>query len=97
MTAIPEAIERSVMRDRKAAFGCDYDASFPLTEKVRSTNRLAHFEAAANCVIGIVLAQLVLLAFGVPLHEAVVLNAVMIGVSYARSFVLRVVFARWAR
>jgi hypothetical protein len=61
------------------------------------TRTLAHFEAAANSIIGIVLAQLVLLAFGVPLHEAVALNAVMIGVSYARSFVLRLAFARWAR
>jgi hypothetical protein len=60
-------------------------------------NTIAHFEAAANSVIGIALAQLVLFAFGVPLHEAAVLNAVMIGVSYARSFVLRVVFDRLAR
>jgi hypothetical protein len=58
---------------------------------------LAHFEAAANSVIGIVLAQIVLLAFGVPLHEAVALNAAMLVVSYARSFVVRLVFARWAR
>lgn len=63
----------------------------------RRAPMLAHFEAAANSVIGIALAQLVLFAFDVPLHEAVALNAAMIGVSYARSFVLRVMFARWAR
>jgi hypothetical protein len=62
-----------------------------------STRTLAHFEAAANSIIGIALAQIVLLAFGVPMNEALVLNAVMIGVSYARSFVLRMVFERLVR
>jgi hypothetical protein len=55
--------------------------------------RLAHAEAAANSVLGIVLAQIVLFAFGIELREAVALNAVMIGVSYCRSFLLRIFFA----
>lgn len=55
--------------------------------------RLAHIEALLNCITGVVLAQLVLWAFGVPLHEALALNVVMILVSYVRSFVLRMIFA----
>lgn len=56
--------------------------------------RLAHCEACANAVAGLVIAQGVLWAFGMPMHEAIVLNIVMLAVSYARSFVLRLVFSR---
>jgi hypothetical protein len=55
--------------------------------------RLAHAEAAANSVLGIVIAQIVLFAFGIAFREALALNAVMIGVSYCRSFFLRIFFA----
>jgi hypothetical protein len=58
-------------------------------------NQLAHAEACANTIIGLVLAQLVLAAFGMPISEAVVLNVVMLAVSYARSFVLRILFSRF--
>jgi hypothetical protein len=61
-----------------------------------STIRYAHFEAAANSIAGIVLAQLVLWAFGLPLGEAIWLNLVMIAVSYARAFLLRLLFAWWS-
>jgi hypothetical protein len=56
--------------------------------------QLAHAESAANAVAGLVLAQLVLFAFGVPVREAVALNIAMLAVSYARSFVLRLIFSR---
>jgi len=63
---------------------------------MNSHTRHAHFEAAANSVAGIILAQLVLLAFGVPIGKALALNATMLVVSYARAFVLRILFARMA-
>src|SRR5271163_1573226 len=59
--------------------------------------RLAHLEAAANAVVGLGLAQAILWAFGMPLGEAVTLNMVFLAMSYARSFVLRLVFRRVAR
>lgn len=58
-------------------------------------HRLAHGEALANAVIGIGLSQIVLAGFGVELRQAVALNAAMIGVSYARSYVLRVCLCGW--
>jgi len=54
----------------------------------------SHVEAAANSIIGAGLSQLVLWIFGIPITEAITLNAVMIGVSYGRSFVLRRLFTR---
>ena len=54
----------------------------------------SHIESAANSLIGAALSQSVLWLFGVPIVEALSLNATMIGVSYARAFVLRRVFAR---
>jgi hypothetical protein len=57
--------------------------------------QLSHAEAVANAVIGAALSQLVLWLFGMQLVEALWLNAVMIGVSYGRAFVLRRVFERW--
>jgi phosphate/sulfate permease len=56
---------------------------------------VSHAEAIANAVAGAVLAQLVLWFFGVPLNEALSVNAAMIGVSYARAFALRRIFARF--
>lgn len=58
--------------------------------------QLAHAESAANAVSGLVLAQVVLFAFGVPTREAVALNFAMLAVSYARSLVLRLIFSRVA-
>lgn len=57
---------------------------------------LAHAEACANAIAGLVLAQAVLFAFGIPVPEAVMLNFAMLAVSYARSFILRLIFARLA-
>lgn len=57
-------------------------------------SRLRHAEALSNAVAGIVLAQVVLWLFGVPLMSAIGMNAVLFGVSYARAFVLRGLFAR---
>jgi len=54
----------------------------------------SHAEAVANSVVGAGLSQLVLWVFGVPITEAITLNGVMIGVSYARAFLLRRIFAR---
>lgn len=60
-----------------------------------SSIRHAHWEAAANSVAGVVLAQLVLWVFGLPFDEAVWLNFVMIIVSYVRAVLLRLIFSRW--
>ena len=57
--------------------------------------RNSHAEAIANSLIGAGLSQLVLWLFGVPLTEAITVNATMIGVSYARAFALRRVFSRF--
>lgn len=54
---------------------------------------MSHAEAIANSVIGAGLSQLVLWLFSVPFTEAISLNAAMIGVSYARAFALRRMFA----
>jgi hypothetical protein len=55
---------------------------------------MSHAEAFANAVIGAGLSQLVLWLFGVPLTEAITVNAVMIGVSYMRAFAIRRMFER---
>jgi hypothetical protein len=54
----------------------------------------SHSEAIANAIIGAGLSQFVLWLFGMPTGEAVWLNAVMIGVSYGRAFLLRRIFER---
>jgi hypothetical protein len=56
---------------------------------------MSHAEATANALIGAGLSQLVLWLFGMPITEALYLNVVMIGVSYARAFALRRMFARF--
>lgn len=61
------------------------------------TYHLAHMEAAANTVIGVVVSQIVLFAFGVPMRDAFELTAVIIMLSYVRSFVLRLMFRRLER
>lgn len=60
------------------------------------TQRVAHShaEAVVNSIVGAGLSQLVLWVFGVPITEAFTLNAVMIGVSYGRTLVLRRLFTR---
>jgi hypothetical protein len=64
----------------------------------RQTNsRLAHAEAAANTLIGIIIGQGVLFAFGVPVMEAVPITVIIISLSYMRSFVLRLIFRRFER
>jgi hypothetical protein len=57
-------------------------------------HRLTHAEAAANAFAGIILSQLVPACFGVAVTQAVTLNATMVGVSYARAYALRRLFAR---
>lgn len=46
-------------------------------------------ESAANTVAGILLNQAVLWAFGVPLASATAITAIMIFISYARSYAVR--------
>lgn len=58
--------------------------------------RLTHGEAAANAIVGLVLIQVMLVAFGVALALAWKLNICGLLLSYIRSFVLRMLFARLA-
>ncbi len=58
------------------------------------TNHLAHMEASANTVIGVIIGQSVLFVFGIPVTEAIPITAIIIALSYVRSFVLRLVFRR---
>lgn len=62
--------------------------------RVGARRRRMHAEALANAVIGLAIAQIVLLAFSVPLSHAIPLNLVMFAASYARSFVIRIIFKR---
>lgn len=55
--------------------------------------RQSHVEAVCNAVVGVVLAQAVLWAFGMPVREALSLNAVMFIVSFLRSLIIRRAFA----
>lgn len=64
-------------------------------EQFRQSVAHSHYEAAANALIGLMLAQLVLWLWGIPIVEALWLNAVMMAVSYARSYALRRIFARF--
>jgi hypothetical protein len=54
----------------------------------------SHAEALANVMIGIPVGQAVLWVCGVPIVEALWLNVVMLGLSYARSYVIRRIFTR---
>jgi hypothetical protein len=56
--------------------------------------RRAHAEAAANAVVGLALIEAMLWAFGVALVLAWKLNLCGMLLSNARSFVLRLIFAR---
>ena len=56
-------------------------------------NRLAHAEAAINTVAGIILAQVILSAWGMRFMEAAGLNVTFLVVSYARMYVIRRIFA----
>lgn len=53
---------------------------------------IQHIEAATQMTIGAVLAQIVLHMFGIELGRALALNAVMLGVSYARALWVRRLF-----
>ena len=57
-------------------------------------HKLTHAECAANVAIGIAISQSVFYAMGLPLTEAVSWNAIFLGLSYGRQYVLRRVFAR---
>lgn len=64
-------------------------------ETPRALNRPStHIESVANAAVGLVVAQVVLWWWGVPMHEAVGLNAVLFGTSYARSYLLRRAFEK---
>lgn len=58
---------------------------------------LTHAEAFFNAIVGLVLMQGMLWAFGIALALAWKLNICGLCLSYARSFALRMIFARWAR
>ena len=62
-----------------------------------SDGRLAHAEAAINTVAGIILAQIVLFAWGMRFMEAAGLNVTFLVVSYARMYVIRRIFAARTR
>ncbi len=61
------------------------------------THHLAHMEAAANTVIGVVVSQAVLFSFGIAMREAAALTGIIILLSYVRSFLLRLVFRGFER
>jgi hypothetical protein len=56
---------------------------------------IKHFETAANAVLGILFAQGILWFWGIPFKEAASLNLAMFAVSYARSYILRRLFASY--
>ena len=55
----------------------------------------AHLESAAQIIGGTIIAQIILWAFGFPMHEALALNFAFIGASYIRQYVIRRSFAAW--
>ncbi len=59
--------------------------------------RMAHAEAAINTAAGIILAQIVLFAWGMRFMEAAGLNVTFLVVSYVRMYIIRRVFAARAR
>lgn len=63
---------------------------------MRVNHRLVHCEAFANAILGIVLAQAIIwMFFRIEFQQAVLLNIVMIGVSYIRNYVMRILFMRF--
>lgn len=65
----------------------------PKTEmEKKKERRKSHQEAAVNTVVGLVLNQAILWAFGVPLVQASIITAIMITVSYLRSYAIRRAF-----
>jgi hypothetical protein len=50
-------------------------------------------ESATNTVVGIVINQAVLWAFGVPFGSATAITVLMIGLSFGRSYIIRRMFA----
>lgn len=59
--------------------------------------RLSHAEAAANAIIGLIISQLILWAWGLPLSQATALNIAFLLVSYLRAYVIRRAFERAMR
>ena len=57
-----------------------------------TSRQLAHIEAAANTIIGSLIGQIALWAYGLPLMHALSLNATLIALSYVRSYVIRRLF-----
>lgn len=49
----------------------------------------SHLETISQMVVGMVLAQIVLFLFGIPLGEAVWFGVVMLMVSYIRTYLIR--------
>ena len=68
-----------------------------MTHQPPADTKLAHMEAAANTVIGVIIGQTVLFVFGIPVTEAIPITAIIIALSYVRSFVLRLVFRSFER
>ncbi len=59
--------------------------------------RMAHLEAAVNTVAGIIIAQVVLFAWGMRFVEAAGLNVTFLVASYARMYIIRRMFAARTR
>ena len=53
-----------------------------------------HLEAFANAIVGIAIAQILLWLYGIAFSQALSLNIAMFAASYARSFLIRIIFAR---
>jgi len=69
----------------------------PKTELEKKKERKrSHQEAAVNTIVGILINQGILLAFGMPLTQATIITAIMVLVSYLRSYVIRRIFSRQA-
>jgi hypothetical protein len=62
-----------------------------------SSRKLCHIESVLNAVLGITMAQAILWLFAVPFSDAIGMNRVLFFTSWARAFVLRILFARIAK
>ena len=46
-------------------------------------------EALANMILGLILSQIVLFLFGIPVQDAALINVIMIAISFIRSYFVR--------
>lgn len=59
-----------------------------MTSKGQSKKRSLE-EALANMILGLILSQIVLFLFGIPVQDAALINVIMIFVSFLRSYFVR--------